>query len=202
MAAGATLIAPETVWFSYDTKLGRDVVVEPNVFFGPGVTVADGVTIRALLATSRARPSRPARPSARSRGCGRAPISASERPYRQLRRGEERAASTRAPRSTISTYIGDAHVGAGTNIGAGTITCNYDGFDKYHTEIGAGAFIGSNSALVAPVTIGDGAYVAPGSVVTSDVPADALAVARGRQVNKPGWAALFREKRKDRRKPK
>jgi bifunctional UDP-N-acetylglucosamine pyrophosphorylase/glucosamine-1-phosphate N-acetyltransferase len=91
------------------------------------------------------------------------------------------------------TYMGDAHVGAGANVGAGTIACNYDGADKYHTEIGAHAFIGSNSALVAPVTVGEGAYVASGSVITHDVPADALAVARGRQVDKPDWARNFRE---------
>jgi bifunctional UDP-N-acetylglucosamine pyrophosphorylase/glucosamine-1-phosphate N-acetyltransferase len=197
MAAGATLIAPETVWFSHDTRLGRDVVVEPNVFFGPGVTVDHGVTIRGFSHIDGATIA----------------SGATIGPFARLRPGAEigerahignfvevkNAGIDRGAKVNHLSYIGDAHVGAETNIGAGTITCNYDGFGKYHTEIGKGAFIGSNSALVAPVTIGDDAYVATGSVVTVDVPSGALAVARGRQANKPGWVALFREKRKERR---
>jgi bifunctional UDP-N-acetylglucosamine pyrophosphorylase/glucosamine-1-phosphate N-acetyltransferase len=190
---GATLIAPATVWFSHDTALGRDVLVEPNVFFGPGVTVADGATIRAFSHVEGARVA----------------AGAVVGPFARLRPGTEVGEKARvgnfveAKNARIDagakvnhlTYVGDAHVGAGANVGAGTITCNYDGFGKYHTEIGAGAFIGSNSALVAPVTIGEGAYVASGSVITHDVAADALALGRGRQVDKPGWAANFRKEK-------
>jgi bifunctional UDP-N-acetylglucosamine pyrophosphorylase/glucosamine-1-phosphate N-acetyltransferase len=200
MEGGATLIAPETVWFSHDTRLGRDVVVEPNVFFGPGVSVAEGAIIRANSHIDGARI-----------GAG-----AIVGPFARLRPGADigpnatignfveikNAAIDEGAKINHLTYVGDAHVGAGANVGAGTITCNYDGFGKHHTEIGAGAFIGSNSALVAPVTIGAGAYVASGSVVTMDVPADAMAVARGRQVNKPGWAAKLRgHRQRDPEKP-
>jgi bifunctional UDP-N-acetylglucosamine pyrophosphorylase/glucosamine-1-phosphate N-acetyltransferase len=190
MAEGASLIAPETVWFSHDTVLGRDVVVEPNVFFGPGVTVGDGAVIHgfshiegATIATG-----------------------AEIGPYARLRPGAQIGENAKVgnfveikksllgpgAKANHLSYIGDAEVGAGANIGAGTITCNYDGFFKYRTRIGASAFIGSNSALVAPVAIGDGAIVAAGSVVTRDVEADALGVARGEQQVKPGWAARFR----------
>ncbi len=191
-ANGATLIAPETVFFSHDTRLGRDVVVEPNVVFGPGVTVADDVTIRAFSHIEGA-----------SIAAG-----AIVGPFARLRPGAEIGegahignfveikAAEIEPGAKINhlAYIGDAHVGAKSNIGAGTITCNYDGVHKHLTEIGKGAFIGSNSALVAPVKIGDGAYVASGSVITEDVPADALAFGRARQVNKPGRAAEKRKK--------
>ncbi|PTD19368.1 bifunctional UDP-N-acetylglucosamine diphosphorylase/glucosamine-1-phosphate N-acetyltransferase GlmU [Sphingomonas fennica] len=191
MAAGATLIAPETVWFSHDTKIGRDVIVEPNVFFGPGVSVGDGVAIHAFSHIEGAT-------IASGADIG---------PYARLRPGAEvgegarvgnfvemkKARLGRGAKANHLTYLGDAEVGEGANIGAGTITCNYDGYFKNRTVIGAGAFIGSNSALVAPVSIGDGAIVAAGSVVTRDVPADALGVARGTQEVKPGWAARFRK---------
>jgi bifunctional UDP-N-acetylglucosamine pyrophosphorylase/glucosamine-1-phosphate N-acetyltransferase len=191
MAEGASLLAPETVWFSYDTKIGRDVLVEPNVFFGLGVTVADHVRIRAF-----------------SHFEGATIASGAEiGPYARLRPGAEigeeakignfvevkKAKLGKGAKANHLTYLGDADVGAGANIGAGTITCNYDGFFKYRTVIGAGAFIGSNSALVAPISIGAGALIAAGSVVTRDVAADALAVARGEQVEKPGGAARYRE---------
>ncbi|MDJ1156885.1 bifunctional UDP-N-acetylglucosamine diphosphorylase/glucosamine-1-phosphate N-acetyltransferase GlmU [Chelatococcus sp. SYSU_G07232] len=192
MRNGATLVAPETVFFTHDTRLGRDVVVEPNVVFGPGVVVEDGAVIHSFSYLEGARV-----------GAG-----ALIGPFARLRPGADLAAKVRignfveVKNSTLGvgtkvnhlTYVGDATVGAGTNVGAGTITCNYDGFRKHKTVIGAGAFIGSNSSLVAPVTIGDGAYVGSGTVVTGDVPADALAVARTRQVNKEGWAKAFRDK--------
>ena len=190
MAAGVTLLAPETVWFSHDTKFGRDVFVEPNVFFGPGVTVGDQVRIRAFSHIEGA-----------TIGAG-----AEIGPFARLRPGTELGADTKignfvevkktrlgaGAKANHLTYLGDADVGAGANIGAGTITCNYDGYFKYRTEIGAGAFIGSNSALVAPVSIGSGAIVGAGSVITRNVAGDALAVARGEQSEKPGRAAQFR----------
>jgi len=195
MAEGATLIAPETVFFSADTVLGRDVIVEPNVVFGPGVTVGDDVVIHAFCHLE---------------GAQLAP-GVSIGPYARLRPGtrldegvrignfvETKAAHIESgAKVNHLSYVGDAHVGAGANLGAGTITCNYDGFSKYRTEIGAGAFIGVNSALVAPVTIGAGAYVGTGAVITSDVPEDALAIARSRQVVKDGWARDFRAARAD-----
>ena len=191
MAAGATLLAPETVWFSHDTQLGRDVTVGQNVVFGPGVTVADGATIHAFSHIEGA-----------SVGA-RAEVG----PYARLRPGAvlgekskvgnfvevKKATLGKGAKANHLTYLGDAEVGEGANIGAGTITCNYDGFLKYRTTIGAGAFVGSNSALVAPVAIGDGAIVGAGSVVTQDVPADALALVRPKQDNKTGWAKRFRE---------
>lgn len=190
MADGATLIAPETVWFAFDTRLGRDVTIEPNVFFGPGVRIADGVRIRAFSHIEGATIA----------------AGAEIGPYARLRPGTvigekakvgnfvETKKATLGPGAKAShlTYLGDAEVGAGANVGAGTITCNYDGYFKYGTVIGEGAFIGSNSALVAPVRIGAGAIVGAGSVVTRDVEADALALARGAQEVKPGWAARFR----------
>ena len=192
MEGGATLIAPETVFLSFDTKVGRDVIVEPNVFFGPDVSVADGATIRAYSHIEGATIA----------------AGAVIGPFARLRPGTEIGAKARVgnfvevknavldggAKANHLAYLGDAHIGADANIGAGTITCNYDGFFKYHTEIGAGAFIGSNSALVAPVTIGDGAYVGSGSVITHDVEPDALAIGRGRQFDKAGWAATFRER--------
>ncbi len=191
MADGASLIAPETVWFAWDTVLGRDVLVEPNVFFGPGVTVADGVKIRANSHIEGA---------VIGAGCEVGPF-ARLRPGTVL--GEQakignfvetkKAVLGKGAKANHLTYLGDAIVGAGANIGAGTITCNYDGFFKYGTEIGHGAFVGSNSALVAPVKIGDGAIVAAGSVVTRDVEPNALALARAKQEVKPGWAMRFRD---------
>ena len=191
MADGATLIAPETVWFAHDTQLGRDVTIEPNVMFGPGVAIGDKVTIRAHCHIEGA---------VIGQGCEVGPF-ARLRPGTVL--GEKakignfvetkKAVLGAGAKANHLTYLGDADVGAGANVGAGTITCNYDGFFKYQTVIGAGAFIGSNSALVAPVTIGDGAIVGAGSVITADVEADALAIARGAQTARPGRAARFRE---------
>jgi bifunctional UDP-N-acetylglucosamine pyrophosphorylase / glucosamine-1-phosphate N-acetyltransferase len=197
MADGATLTAPETVWFAHDTQIGRDVTIEPNVFFGPGVRVADHVTIRAFSHIEGA-----------SIAGG-----ASVGPYARLRPGavieedahvgnfvELKAARLgRGAKANHLSYLGDAEIGAAANIGAGTITCNYDGFFKSRTLIGHGAFVGSNSALVAPVSIGDGAIVAAGSVITADVEADALALVRPPQVAKPGWAAKFRATMKARK---
>jgi bifunctional UDP-N-acetylglucosamine pyrophosphorylase/glucosamine-1-phosphate N-acetyltransferase len=192
MDNGATLIAPETVFLSADTKLGRDVLIEPNVFFGPGVTVEDGATIRANCHLEGAH-------------VGRNVIIG---PFARLRPGASLGENTRIGnfveiknavldhdvKVNHLAYVGDAHVGADANIGAGAITCNYDGVNKHRTEIGAGAFIGVNSALVAPVTVGAGAYIGTGSVITKNVPADALAVARARQEVKEGWAAARRAK--------
>ena len=194
MEAGVTLTDPASVFLSADTVFAPDVTVEPGVVFGPGVTVQGGAEIRAY---------------SHLEGCTVGP-GAIVGPFARLRPGavleghahvgnfvEIKAARLgEGAKANHLTYIGDAEVGAGTNIGAGTITCNYDGYAKHRTTIGAGAFIGSDTALVAPVTVGDGAIVAAGSVVTSDVPADALAVARGRLAVKPGWAAAFRAARR------
>ena len=193
MRAGATLQAPETVFLSHDTRLGRDVTVEPHVVFGPGVSVADGAVVHAFSHLEGA-----------TVGEG-----ANVGPYARLRPGADlgrdakvgnfveikSAAIEAGAKVSHLSYIGDARVGAGANVGAGTITCNYDGYGKFRTDIGAGAFVGSNSALVAPVTIGDGAYVASGSVITEDVPADALAFGRARQVTKAGRGAALKAER-------
>ena len=190
MRGGATLLAPETVFFSFDTRLGGDVTVEPHVVFGPGVTVEDNVTVHAFshLEGARVRRGSSVGPFARLRPGAHLHEGAKVGNFVEIKNAEvEQGAKV----SHLS-YIGDARVGAGANIGAGTITCNYDGFGKARTDIGAGAFVGSNSALVAPVTIGAGAFVGSGSVITEDVPDDALALGRGRQVNKDGWAAAFR----------
>lgn len=190
MAAGVTMIAPETVFLCADTVLGRDVTIEPHVVIGPGVSIADKAVIHAFSHLEGA-----------SVGQG-----ATIGPFARLRPGAALAEAAKvgnfveiknanvAKGAKVNhlTYIGDADIGANANIGAGTITCNYDGFFKYRTEIGENAFIGSNSALVAPVKIGAGAYVGSGSVVTKDVSGDALVVARGRQMEKAGWAASFR----------
>ncbi|MEE2916966.1 MAG: DapH/DapD/GlmU-related protein, partial [Pseudomonadota bacterium] len=189
-AEGATLIAPETVWFAHDTQLGRDVVIEPNVVFGPGVTVADGVTIHAFSHLEGARVERGAElgPYARLRPGAVIGANAKVGNFVEIKKATLGAGA----KANHLSYIGDADVGAKANIGAGTITCNYDGFFKYRTVIGEGAFVGSNSALVAPVSIGKGAIVGAGSVVVRDVTDDSLAVARGRQEERGGWAARFR----------
>ncbi len=193
MAGGATLTAPETVFFSWDTKLGRDVIVGPHVVFGPGVVVDDDAEIRAY---------------SHLEGC-HVKSGAQVGPYARLRPGAVLEAGSRVgnfveiknavlgvgAKANHLAYIGDADVGAGANIGAGTITCNYDGYLKWRTTIGAGAFIGSNSALVAPVTIGEGAIVGAGSTISRDVDPDALAVTRAEQKDIPRAAARFREKR-------
>jgi bifunctional UDP-N-acetylglucosamine pyrophosphorylase/glucosamine-1-phosphate N-acetyltransferase len=186
MAAGVTLVAPDTVFFAHDTLLARDVVVEPNVFFGPGVAVEEGVLIRAFSHLEGARIASGATigPFARLRPGAAIGPGAHIGNFVEIKQAEVDAGA----KINHLAYIGDAHVGARANIGAGTITCNYDGAKKHRTEIGAGAFIGSNSALVAPVTIGAGAYVGSGSVITEDVEAEALALGRARQVVKKGWA--------------
>jgi bifunctional UDP-N-acetylglucosamine pyrophosphorylase/glucosamine-1-phosphate N-acetyltransferase len=194
MDGGATLIAPETVFLAADTRLGRDVVVEPHVVFGPGVTVADNVRIRSFSHLDGATVAAGAiiGPFARLR-----PGAVLERDVHVGNFVEVKATRLGAGvKASHLSYLGDSDIGAGTNIGAGTITCNYDGFNKFRTIIGEHAFIGSNTALVAPVTVGDGAYVATGSVVTSDVPPDALTIARARQVDKPGRAAELRARLK------
>lgn len=186
MEDGVTLIAPETVFVSHDTVIGRDTIIEPNVFFGPEVTVESHARIRAF---------------SHFEGCH---ISqrANVGPFARLRPGAELAEDVRignfvevknaiideGAKINHLSYVGDAHVGAAANIGAGTIVCNYDGVMKHHTEIGPRAFIGSNTMLVAPVTVGRDAMTASGSIITSDVPAEALAIARAKQVNKPGLA--------------
>jgi len=194
MAEGATLIAPETVYFSHDTRLGRDVVIDPHVVFGPGVEVADNVHLRAFSHLEGAR----------------VDAGAIIGPYARLREGTtigegarvgnfvETKKTTLGPGAKANhlTYLGDATIGARANIGAGTITCNYDGFLKSPTWVGEGAFIGSNSSLVAPVSIGDGAITGAGSVITRDVPPDAIAVERGEQTMRPGAATSFREAKK------
>jgi bifunctional UDP-N-acetylglucosamine pyrophosphorylase / glucosamine-1-phosphate N-acetyltransferase len=194
---GATLIDPESVWFSADTELGRDCTIEPHVVFGPGVKISDGATIRAFSHIEGA---------TIATGCEVGPF-ARLRPGAILGEGakvgnfvEVKMASLgRGAKANHLSYIGDASVGEKANIGAGTITCNYDGFAKYRTEIGAGAFIGSNSALVAPVSIGEGAIIGAGSVVTKDVAADELAIARGEQRGFAGWAARFRARQRSKK---
>ena len=194
LKAGATLVAPETVFLSADTRLARDAVVEPFVVFGPGVTVEEGAVIRSFSHLEGAHV-----------GTG-----ASVGPFARLRPGTKLGEKSRignfvevkaaefgkGAKANHLAYVGDGSVGEDANIGAGTIFCNYDGFEKHRTEVGKGAFIGSNTALVAPVKVGEGGYVGSGSVITKDVPADALAVARGRQEVKPGWAKDLRGRKK------
>ncbi|MBL27206.1 MAG: bifunctional N-acetylglucosamine-1-phosphate uridyltransferase/glucosamine-1-phosphate acetyltransferase [Rhodospirillaceae bacterium] len=193
MLAGATLTDPGSVWFCHDTTIGRDVIIGPNVVFGPGVTIGDRVEIR---------------PFCHIEGATVA-AGATVGPFARLRPGAavgedahignfveiKKATVEQGAKVNHLTYIGDARVGAKANIGAGTITCNYDGFNKAHTDIGAGAFIGSNSALVAPVAIGAGAVIGAGSVITRDVEADALAVTRAETRAVAGWAAKNRARK-------
>ncbi len=191
LAAGVTMSAPDTVHFAWDTQVGAGTVIEPFVVFGPGAKVAEGARIRSFSHVEGA-----------SVATG-----AEVGPYARLRPGADlgpdvkvgnfvevkNVLMARGAKANHLSYLGDGTVGAGANIGAGTIFCNYDGFNKARTEVGEGAFVGSNSALVAPVTIGAGAIVGSGSVIVEDVPDDAMALGRGRQVNKPGAAAAFRE---------
>jgi bifunctional UDP-N-acetylglucosamine pyrophosphorylase/glucosamine-1-phosphate N-acetyltransferase len=188
--AGVAMAAPDTVHLSADTRLGRDVVIEPYVVFGPGVTVEDGAVIRSFSHLEGATVGRGARVGPFARLRPGATLDADVHVGNFVEVKEARLGA--GAKANHLAYIGDASVGEGSNIGAGAITCNYDGAAKHRTEIGKGVFIGSNAALVAPVRIGDGAYVGTGSVITADVPADALALARGRQVNKEGWAARLR----------
>jgi bifunctional UDP-N-acetylglucosamine pyrophosphorylase / glucosamine-1-phosphate N-acetyltransferase len=189
---GATLIDPESVWFAYDTKLGRDVTVEPHVVFGPGVEIADGATIHAFSHIEGAIIGAKASigPFARIRPGTRLAERTKVGNFVELKKAEVGEGA----KVNHLSYVGDTKVGARANIGAGTITCNYDGFGKYRTVIGAGAFIGSNTALVAPVTIGDGAVVGAGSVITRDVEPDSLALERSEQKDIAGWARRFRER--------
>lgn len=194
MFSGVTLIAPETVFFAHDTLIEADVLIEPNVFFGPKVTVESGAVIHAFSHIEGAHIG----------------ANASVGPFARLRPGAKLGERSKVgnfcevKNSDIGSgakvnhlsYIGDATVGAETNIGAGVITCNYDGYNKFKTAIGSNAFVGSNSALIAPLTIGDGVYVASGSVITDEVPENALALGRARQVNKEGRAEILREKYK------
>ncbi|HQY43896.1 MAG TPA: bifunctional UDP-N-acetylglucosamine diphosphorylase/glucosamine-1-phosphate N-acetyltransferase GlmU [Paracoccaceae bacterium] len=192
MENGVTMTAPETVFFGFDTVVGRDSIIGPNVIFGPGVTVESEAEIKGFCHLEGCHISR----------------GASVGPFARLRPGAELAEDVHVGnfveiKNAILdegvkvghlTYLGDAHVGEHTNIGAGTVTCNYDGVNKHRTEIGARAFIGSDTMLVAPVRVGDGAMTASGSVITEDVPAEALAVGRARQVVKPGLAKRLFEK--------
>jgi len=198
--AGVTMVAPETVYLAADTRFGSDVTIEPFVVIGPGVTIADGAVIHSFSHIVQS-------------SIGK---KASVGPYARLRPGtslgegarignfvETKAATLEAGvKVNHLSYIGDTHIGAGANVGAGTITCNYDGFDKHRTTIGSGAFVGSNSSLVAPVTIGKGAYIGSGSVISRDVPDDALAVERSQQTNREGGAKRYREMKTRGKTPK
>ena len=200
MLGGVTMVAPETVWLSHDTVLGRDVLVEPNVFIGLGVSIEDNVSIRANCYLEGQ--------NAKSRAGVHIEEGAEVGPFARLRPGtrlgrdvqignfvEIKNANMEAgAKASHLTYVGDARVGAEANIGAGTIFCNYDGFRKSRCDVGAGVFIGSNSALVAPVKIGDGAYVAAGSTITQDVGSQSLAIERAVQAEKPGWVVQHKEK--------
>ena len=190
MEAGATLVAPETVWLAFDTVLGRDVTIEPNVFFGPGVVVEDGALILANCHIVGTRIGRGARigPFARLRPGAEIGASAHIGNFVEVKNAGVEAGA----KANHLAYIGDGRVGEGANIGAGTIFCNYDGFNKHFTDVGKGAFVGSNTSLVAPIKIGDGAYIGSGSVITSNVEPDALALERAPQEQRLGWAAKFR----------
>ncbi len=191
MEAGVTLVAPETVFLAADTKFGRDVTIEPYVVIGPGVAIEDNAVIRSFSHLDHA-------------SVGKGTLVG---PFARLRPGAKLGAGVHignfvevkeaviedGAKANHLAYIGDARLGAGANFGAGAIVCNYDGVNKHRTDIGKGAFIGSNAALVAPVVVGDGAYVATGSVITQAVPADALAIARGRQAVKEGYASRLRD---------
>lgn len=190
MEGGATLIAPETVWFSHDTVIGRDVTIQPNVFFGPDVVVEDGAEILANCHFEKARIGKAARvgPFARLRPGAKLGEHVRVGNFVEVKNLEMQEGA----KANHLSYLGDGIVGPKANIGAGTIFCNYDGFFKHRTNIGAGAFVGSNSSLVAPVTIGEGAYIGSGSVISKDVSPGALALERTTQDERPGWAEKFR----------
>jgi bifunctional UDP-N-acetylglucosamine pyrophosphorylase / glucosamine-1-phosphate N-acetyltransferase len=198
MANGATLTDPDTVYLSADTKIGRDVTIGPNVFIGPGVEIGNAVDVRAFCHIEQARIEEGAiiGPFARLRPGTVVGVDAHIGNFVELKNTEV----GHGAKINHLSYIGDATVGTKANIGAGTITCNYDGFRKHHTSIGAETFIGSNTALVAPVKVGDGSYVGAGSVITMDVPANTLAIARGRQANIEDWAKRYRDEQKAQRK--
>jgi bifunctional UDP-N-acetylglucosamine pyrophosphorylase/glucosamine-1-phosphate N-acetyltransferase len=199
MAGGATLVDPATVWLSTDTEIGRDVTIQPNVYFGPGVAIGDGVEIRAFSHLEGATVAAGALvgPFARLR-----PGTVLEAGVRVGNFVEVKNATLGAgAKANHLAYLGDADIGAEANIGAGTITCNYDGLTKHRTEIGEAVFIGANTALVAPVTVGAGAIVGAGSTITRDVAAGAVAVARGDQKNRDGGAARLREAQRKRKDP-
>ncbi len=193
MAEGVTMTAPETVFLSHDTRLGRDVTIGPNVVFGPGVTVGDRVEIRAFSHLEGATVGDGALvgPFARLRPGARIDADAHIGNFVEIKNASVEVGA----KVNHLTYIGDARVGTKANVGAGTITCNYDGFFKDHTDIGAGAFIGSNSSLVAPVKIGDGAITGAGAVIARDIPSDSMALTRGPHTVREGWAKAFRERR-------
>ena len=197
---GVTMIAPETVFFAHDTAVENDVEIEPFVVFGPGVTVKSGARLRSHSHLEGAEVARGAivGPFARLRPGAQIGEDAHIGNFVEVKNTK----IGKGAKANHLTYLGDAKVGAGANIGAGTITCNYDGFTKSITEIGAGAFIGSDTALVAPVKVGDGAITGAGSVITKDVAADALAVARGKQTEIAGWAKAFRERQKAKKEKK
>ncbi len=195
MLDGVTLLQPASVHFAWDTAIGEDTLIEPDVVFGPGVTISKGVTIHAF-----------------SHIAGATVADGAEiGPFARLRPGADLAEKAKVgnfcevknarigegAKVNHLTYIGDAEIGARSNIGAGTVTCNYDGYSKHRTVIGEDVFIGTHTSLVAPVFVGNGAYVATGSVLTEDVPDDALAIARGRQVTKDGRGRELRERLKD-----
>ncbi|GAB6054137.1 bifunctional UDP-N-acetylglucosamine diphosphorylase/glucosamine-1-phosphate N-acetyltransferase GlmU [Magnetospira thiophila] len=193
MADGVTMIDPDSVWLCWDTQLGQDVTLQPHVVFGPGVTVEEGATIKAFshLEGTTVGAQAQVGPYARLRPGAQIGAQAKIGNFVEIKNAQiEQGAKV----SHLS-YIGDARIGREANIGAGTITCNYDGFLKHKTDIGAGAFIGSNTALVAPVTVGDGAIIGAGSVVAKDVAADALAVTRAEHREVPDWAPRFRERK-------
>jgi bifunctional UDP-N-acetylglucosamine pyrophosphorylase/glucosamine-1-phosphate N-acetyltransferase len=198
LAGGVTMTAPETVFLAYDTAVESDVEIEPFVVFGPGVSVKAGARIRSHSHLEGATVAGGAiiGPFARLRPGARIGEGAHIGNFVEVKN----TVIGKGAKANHLSYLGDARVGAGANIGAGTITCNYDGFTKAITDIGAGAFIGSDTALVAPVKIGDGAITAAGSVITEDVAADALAIARGTQIQKAGWAKAFRNKKKSEQK--
>jgi bifunctional UDP-N-acetylglucosamine pyrophosphorylase/glucosamine-1-phosphate N-acetyltransferase len=185
------MTAPDTVYLSADTKFGKDVTIEPSVVIGPGVTIEDGATIRSFSHLEGAHVGKGARvgPFARLRPGADLGKDVHIGNFVEVKEAKIEAGA----KANHLAYIGDARVGEGANVGAGTITCNYDGVAKHRTDIGKGAFIGSNSALVAPVKIGDGAYIGTGTVVTKDVPAGALAIARAKQTVKEGWAKRLRQ---------
>ncbi len=190
LADGVTMTAPETVFLSWDTRIAGGVVLEPNLVFGAGVVVESGATIRAFshLEGAIVRPGAIVGPYARLRPGADIGEDAHIGNFVEVKKVKV----GKGAKANHLSYLGDGSVGAGANIGAGTIFCNYDGFDKFETHIGEGAFVGSNSSLVAPITIGAGAYTGSGGVITKSVAADALVIERGPQIEKPGWAAKFR----------